>query len=175
MRYLFGFLCVCALAGTVPANASAQAGEEGATSEPNLQEPAPSSEPASEEPALKLKVDDAGVGVAPGYPPRFDEQELRVKQAEVGFLVSTGVFGAGALLVIVAGIVGAEHFASGKSTDWVDPAVIAGAALLVGGAAGMIASGVVRRKAKRKLRELQRAHYGPHRVQWDLAQSRVVF
>jgi hypothetical protein len=36
MRYLFGFLCVCALVGTLPQSANAQGGEEGATSEPNL-------------------------------------------------------------------------------------------------------------------------------------------
>ena len=58
MRYLFGFLCVCVL-GVVPLSASAQAGEEGTTSEQNLQEP------ASEEPALELKLDDAGVAAAP--------------------------------------------------------------------------------------------------------------
>jgi hypothetical protein len=45
MRYLFGLLCVCALAGNLPLSASAQAGEEGTISEPNLQEPAPSAEP----------------------------------------------------------------------------------------------------------------------------------
>jgi hypothetical protein len=29
---------------------------------------------------------------------------------------------------------------------------------------------------KRKLRRLEQAHYGkPHRVQWDLARSRLVF
>ncbi len=44
---------VMVLAGLValPFGASAQAGEEGATSEPSAQEPAPSSEPTPEEPA----------------------------------------------------------------------------------------------------------------------------
>jgi hypothetical protein len=40
----------------------------------------------------------------------------------------------------------------------------------------MIVSGILLGKRKRKLRELQEAHYGtPRRVQWDLAQSRLVF
>jgi hypothetical protein len=40
----------------------------------------------------------------------------------------------------------------------------------------MIATGILLGVRKRKLRRLQEAHYGrPRRVQWDLAQSRVVF
>jgi hypothetical protein len=48
---------VMVLAGLValPLRASAQDGEEAATSEPNLQEPAPPSEPAPEERALQLQ------------------------------------------------------------------------------------------------------------------------
>ena len=65
MRYVFGFLCVCGLVGTLPQSVSAQDAEEGTTSEPNLQEPAPPSEPAPEEPALQLQLDAAGVEVVP--------------------------------------------------------------------------------------------------------------
>jgi hypothetical protein len=40
----------------------------------------------------------------------------------------------------------------------------------------MIISGALLGVRKRKLRRLQEAHYGaPRRVQWDLAQSRLVF
>jgi hypothetical protein len=83
MRYLFGFLCVCAVVGTLPLNASAQAGEADTTSEPNLQEPAPSSEPATEQPALQLKLDDAGVEVVPTADGFYilEPTELRVKRA----------------------------------------------------------------------------------------------
>jgi hypothetical protein len=46
---------------------------------------------------------------------------------------------------------------------------------MVGGAAGMIATGILLGVRKRKLR-LQEADYGtPRRVQWDLARSRLVF
>ena len=50
MRYLFGFLCACALVGTLPQSASAQDGETGTTADPSVEQPAPSSEPAPEEP-----------------------------------------------------------------------------------------------------------------------------
>jgi hypothetical protein len=45
------------------------AGQVDSTSERSLQEPDPSTEPAPEEPSLQLKLDDAGVEVAP-TPPR---------------------------------------------------------------------------------------------------------
>ena len=65
MRYLVSFVLVLALMA-LPLSASAQAGEEGTTSEPNLQEPAPSTEPAPGEPALQLEArDSAGVEVVP--------------------------------------------------------------------------------------------------------------
>ena len=100
MRYVFRFLCVCAL-GVVqlPQSASAQAGEKGTTSEPNLQEPAASAEPAREEgasrlerwhpeafadpakpaskPALQLGLDSAGLEVTPTAPPTLEQLERR--------------------------------------------------------------------------------------------------
>ena len=65
MRYLVGFVFLLALVAS-PLSVSAQTGEEGETTEPNLQEPAPPSEPA-----LKLELDAAGVEVAPS-PPRTE-------------------------------------------------------------------------------------------------------
>jgi hypothetical protein len=47
---------------------------------------------------------------------------------------------------------------------------------MISGAVGMIASGIVLGFSKGELRRLQEAHYGtPRRVQWDLAESRLVF
>jgi hypothetical protein len=150
MRYLFGFVCVCALVGTLPQAASAQAGEEGAASEPNLQEPAPSSEPASEAPALQLKLDDAGVDVVPS-PPRtvdgytLEQMELRVKRAKMGLLAPAAL--------IVAGV---PLWVRGKTSDCAsfDPFVqvsqerctrlrTSGAALTVSGAVGMIVGSIL--------------------------------
>jgi hypothetical protein len=48
--------------------------------------------------------------------------------------------------------------------------------LMISGAVGMIASGIVLGFSKGELRRLQEAHHGtPRRVQWDLARSLVVF
>jgi len=184
MRYLFGFLCVCVLGVMpLPLSASAQAGEEGTTSEPNLQEP--SSEPAPEEPALELKLDAAGVDVVPsparttdGY--TLEEMELRVRRAGIGLGVSAGVFLAGVVMGAIALSEAAPFFciieACPPTAEWAAPVGWTGALLTFGGLVGMIATGKNLSRRQRKLRGLQEAHYGrPRRVQWDLAQSRLVF
>jgi len=85
MRYLIGFMFLLAGLAALPLSASAQAVDEG--TEPNVEEPAPTSEPAPEEPALELKLDVAGVEVAPS-PPRtpegytLEEMELRKRVRE---------------------------------------------------------------------------------------------
>ena len=177
MRYLFGFLCVCAL-GVVPLSASAQGGEEGATFEQNLQEPAP------EEPALQLKLDDAGVEVVPS-PPRtadgytLEEMDVRVRRARLGLgfsAVATTVVGP---LLIFVGAAASFGSCSSEpcSPDPLVPALYAAGALVtVGGLVGMGVSGSKLRRRKRDRDRLRQAHYGrPPRVQWDLAQSRLVF
>ena len=177
MRCLFGIVCACAL-GVVPLsqNVSAQTSEEGTTAEPSLlEEPAPSSEQAPAEPALELKLDAAGLDVAP-RPPRteLEKIELRVKRARIGLLSTTGVAVVGAAL-FGAGV------ARGRSSQDLDalsegPLLISGMSLMISGAVGMIASGIVLGFSKGELRRLQEAHYGtPRRAQWDLARSRLVF
>ena len=172
MRYLFGFLCVCAL-GVVPLSTNAQAGEPGETTEPNLQEPAPSSEPATEQPALQLKLDAAGVDVVPS-PPRttdgytFEEMELRVQRAKVGLGFSAVFFVVGVALATAGGV--------SILTAETSALLSAGLVLAAGGSVGMIASGILLRKRKRDRDSLREAHHGkPRRVQWDLARSRLVF
>jgi hypothetical protein len=173
MRYLFGFLCVCAVVGTLPLSVSAQAGEEDTTSEPNLEEPAPSSEPAPEEPALQLKLDDAGVEVVPSLPRTpdgytFEEMELRVQRAKIGLGFSAVFFVVGVALATAGGV--SILTAETSALLW------SGVALGAGGGAGMIASGILLRKRKRDRDSLREAHHGkPRRVQWDLARSRFVF
>jgi hypothetical protein len=202
VRCLVGFVFLALVA--VPLSVSAQAGEEGATSsepareegglsprvrkrtrqkwDPHVYE-VPSSEPATEEPALQLKLDDAGVDVVPsplrtadGY--TLEEMELRVKRANIGLGVSVGAVGLGLVLTTVGGLVSLANTPLGGETEapaaWA--AMVAGLTLMAGGAAGMIVSVALISVRKRKLRELQRAHYGtPRRVQWDVARSRVVF
>jgi hypothetical protein len=184
MRYLVGFVVLVAL-GISPLSASAQAGEEGATSEPTLQEPAPPSEPAPEEPALQLKLDDAGVEVVPSPPRTFDgytleEMELRVRRARIGVGVSVFAFlagfGMGMPAAVELGLGCIAIFEPCTTPGWVAPVGITGAVLMAGGVAGMIASGILLRRRKRDRDRLLKAHYGRlHRVQWDLTRSRLVF
>jgi hypothetical protein len=180
MRYLVAFACVVAALVALPLSVSAQDAEAATASEPNVQEPAPSSEPAPEEPALQLKLDAAGVDVAPsplrtadGY--TLEEMDVRVRRAKIGIGSSAAAFFVGGILV-ASGLGGECSWGGGAEREKCDRRAYAGTALAAGGAVGMIVSGILLGKRRQKLRRLQQAHYGiPRRVQWDLAQSRVVF
>ena len=175
IRYLVGFLGVCALLGTLPRSASAEADEE----------PVPSSETASEEPALQLELTPAGVDIAPS-PPRTDdgytleEMDVRVRRAKIGLGSSAAVLFAGGMFLGfgMSGDCGLE-FCFGECTPQPKRCgafVWTGTALSVGGFAGMIASGILLHRRKRDRDSLREAHYGrSHRVQWDLERSRFVF
>jgi hypothetical protein len=138
----------------VPLSTSAQAGEEGATSEQNLQEPEPSSEQVPEEPALQLKLDDAGVEVVPS-PPRtadgytLDEMKLRVKRARIGLLSTAGVSLVGMGLVIAGARVSNTQPSSDDKPA--NALKFSGVSLLLGGFAGMIATGIVLKTRRRQL------------------------
>lgn len=176
------FVLAMVLAGlaALPLSVSAQADKEGATSEPNLEEP--SSEPTPEEPALQLELDATGVEVSPlaasvAAARAHAEMERRVQAARVGvgfsavtLVLGAVIAGAGAAVAVNRDLGTPPDTSSGHAAVWV------GTALVGVGGVSMIATGIVLGKRKRKLRELQRAHYGtPRRVQWDLAQSRLVF
>ena len=186
MRYLVGFGCVLAGLVALPQSASAQAGEEGALPEPNLQELEPSSELAPEEPALQLKLDAAGLDVAPSpqrTPDRYTlkEMKLRVKRAAFGFGFSGAVFFTGAVLVMSPFI---RCDMIGGWTKTCDRLAYAGIAVVSAGAVATIATGILYGVRNRKLRRRKRrewdtfrhTHSGtPRRVQWDLSQSGLVF
>ena len=163
MRYLFGFLCVCALVGTSPLSVSVQAGEEHSLS-------------FWHDEALKIALFSS----CPPPPPRtpdgytLEEMELRVRRARIGLLSTTGVTVVGAVLFGV----GAARAGSSQDLDALSegPLVISGMSLMISGAVGMIATGIMLGFRKGELRKLQEARYeGPRRVQWNLAQSRLVF
>jgi hypothetical protein len=62
------------------------------------------------------------------------------------------------------------------TAEWAAPVGWTGAILVWGGLVGMIVSGKNLSRSQQKLRERKEAHHGtPRRVQWDLAQSRLVF
>ncbi|MBW2719718.1 MAG: hypothetical protein JRD94_14565 [Deltaproteobacteria bacterium] len=110
----------------------------------------------------------------------LEEMDVRVRRAKIGLGSSAAALFAGGMFV---------GFGIGGS--WSDcplfeecapvpkryiAYVWTGTALLVGGFAGMVASGILLRRRKRDRDSLWQAHYGrPRRVQWDVAQSRLVF
>ena len=161
MRYWIGFVLALTLVAS-PLSVSAQSGQEAT--------------------AVTLEVDEVGVGVVPS-PPRtvdgytLEEMELRARRAKIGLGVSAGLSIAGAAM-FGAGITSWDLciFPPPEGCDDDAGLMIAGMVVMTGGLVGLIASGAMLGKRKRKLRELRVAHYrAPHRVQWDLAQSRLVF
>ena len=183
---------VMVLAGlaTLPLSASAQDAEEVETSEPNVVKAVPAAEPASDEPALQLQLDDTGVEVAPGYPPRtaegytLEQAEHAVETDRRGLIISSVFFGVG-VGALAGGLAWGPHAECGDD----DPATFdicippgpiilgtLGAVMATGGFIGMAIKGSRLAKTRSELRELKESHYGkPHRVQWDLARSRLVF
>jgi hypothetical protein len=154
MRYLVGFVFVLALVA-LPQNTSAQDGEAATASEPNLQEPAPSSEAAPEEPALQLKLDSAGVDVVPSpprtFPDRYTEMRLRVRRAKIGLGVSAVVMVVGTALAFGGG---AASICLSEPCSRATGLTITGSIMAGGGAAGMVACGILLGVRKRKLRRL---------------------
>jgi hypothetical protein len=178
------------LAGLValPLSVGAQAGEEGTeptVEEPIPEQPAPPSEPAPEEPALKLELDAAGVEVAPS-PPRTEYLKAPMRRARIGLAGSVIAFGGGVAMMGV-GFANIEWGSNlfcfidpcPQTPAWAIPLAVIGPLLGIGGLAGMIVSGKTLVRRKKQLRWYAGApesHYRkPRRVQWDLAQSRLVF
>jgi len=187
MRYLLILLAMTLVGlGTLPQSASAQDAEEDVISASAPEELEASSEPAPEEPALQLKLDAAGLDVAPSpqrTPDRYTlkEMKLRVKRAAFGFGFSGAVFFTGAVLVMSPFI---RCDMIGGWTKTCDRLAYAGIAVVSAGAVATIATGILYGVRNRKLRRRKRrewdtfrhTHSGtPRRVQWDLARSRLVF
>jgi len=111
MRYVFGFLCVCAL-GVVALSqsVSAQAGED----DPLSGEPAPTSEPAPEEPALAVPdIDTLSQRTIERYEiqsaQRTEEKKKHGRRRRIGLGVGISV----AIVVVglaVGGAVWAKNF-----------------------------------------------------------------
>ena len=183
MRYRIGFMFVLVGLVALPLSASAQVGEEGATSEPNLQEPAPSSDPISEEPALQLELDDDSVKLSASSV--WEEEQYMREVAEPraskarAWLIATGVLTAIGVTLVAVGATYDRRQPPSEDFDLdLTGAGLAtvGGILVAAGVVGMAVSGARLARSKRKLRSPEQAHYGrPHRVQWDLARSRVVF
>lgn len=172
MRYLVWFTCVLAALMALPLSVGAQQEEV-------------SPEPAPEEPALQLTLDSAGVEAVPSAPRTDDgytleEMDVRVRRAKIGIGSSAAVLFAGGMFLGVG--IGESLSDLGCLFDCppipkrYEVYVWTGTALLVGGFAGMVASGILLRRRKRDRDSLREARYGrSQRVQWDLESSRFVF
>jgi hypothetical protein len=166
--------------GTWPQSGSAQAGKKGTTSEPNLQEP--SSEPAPEEPAFQLELTPEDVEVVPSPPRTVDgytlkEMEQRAQRAKIWLGISVIPVVVGVGILVPVGLYGNDCLISRPTPEMCDRFLNSGMVLGAGGAAAMIATGILLGVRKGKLRRLREAayHEGPRRVQWDPATSRIVF
>jgi hypothetical protein len=173
MRYRIGFMFVLVGLVALPLSASAQVGEEGATSEPNLQ---------------LVALDSTGVvftlipSAYEQYRPELERKARKTRNALIGTLAVAVV---GASLFGIAQTQRVEcpprtvfsinpptrcYTTAGDNLVW------AGAIITFPALTGAFITGIMFGVQKGKLRRLKEAHYGtPHRVQWDPAQSRVVF
>lgn len=168
MRYLVGFVLAVAL-GASPRSVSAQNGQEGAASEQNQEATraavSPSEEVAGTSPELDWSLMEA--------------QGPPVRRARAGLIGSAAVTGVGALLF---GITFLSQFQCIEidfdepcrpERSWHRPVRVTGGILMVGGAVGMIVSGVLLGVRKRQPRDAR--HAAQRRTQWDLTRSRLVF
>ena len=197
MRLLLAMTLLFGIAA-LPLSVSAQPAEEDGLSSWQVDEGTSLEQPASEEPVLQLKLDEAGVEVAPTehWPgmgqvttPEETEKVLRFNRARTGLYYGLG-FGAGflvggAIWFGVSYICPAEPFCilfceppppCPPPPERNPGARKAGLTLMSIGAAAMITSGVVYGVRKRQLRNPEHVDRGKRRrVQWDLARSRLVF
>ena len=107
MRYLFGFLCVCALVATPLQGASAQTGEEGGSRVDTKSEPPSTS--TREGYSLSFWHDEAlkiALFSSPGYSLEYvTKTEDGQPRARRGMRIGVGV--SGAVVVVVAVLAGA--------------------------------------------------------------------
>lgn len=105
--------------------------------------------------------------------PSVDDAELRVKRARIGLISTAAATAVGGAFVAL----GVAHRDCGllrSGADWCVPVGTTGTVLLVGGAAGVITTGILLGVRKRKLRRLEHTRYeAPRRAQWNLAGSRL--
>ena len=189
MRYLVGFVCVMALVA-LPQSASAQADEEGATSEPNLEEPALSDHSPGDEgglsPRLRKRTQrnwDPSAYDARGDP-RPSIQYTSAPQKTARPKLAPGI----GLGVSIASLVGGLAMMSVGVSQRIcisfgEPCYVpssssvligTGAALTVFGIIGTVVSGVAFKDSGRA-RARTPSQRNARRVQWDLETSRVVF
>jgi hypothetical protein len=173
MRCLVGFGCVLAALVVSPLSASAQAGEEGATSEPTLQ---------------LVALDSTGVvftlipSADEQYRPELERKARKTRNALIGTLavavVGSSLFGIAQTQRVECPPRKPLDFDATTRcyTTAGDNLVVAGAIITFPALTGAFITGIMFGVQKGKLRRMKEARYErPRRVQWDLAGSRVVF
>ncbi len=164
MRYFVGFAGLLAALLTLPLSARAQA--EGFSEDEVTKVALVSSSSRAFSTEYSLIYTE--------YAEEVKDMDRRVHNAKIGLGVSAVPIVIGAVLALAAagssvGAIGSDP----PDTTQADALLIGGSVLMVGGAASMIATGILLGVRKRKRR---RAAHGTTRpVRWDLASSGVVF
>ena len=141
----------------------------------------PLSASAQEASTLQLELDAAGVDVVASPARTVDgytlkQMEKRVQRARKGLGVSVVPFVAGTLF-IMAGTVGYDCFLNSDRSEKCGRLLYTGVGLATVGTGGIIASAIMLRRRKGKLRTLREAAYYERRrrAEWDVERSRLVF
>jgi len=118
-------------------------------------------------------------GTEDGY--TLEEMEGAVERHRRGLIISSVFFGVG-VGALAGSIAWGPHAECGDDDTWFcippGPMFVGtfGGAMAIGGLVGMALKGTRLNKSRSELRKLKEARYErPPRVQWDLAQSRLVF
>jgi hypothetical protein len=175
---------VLAALAALPQSASAQAGEEGTTPEPNLQEPTPSAEPSSKEGGLSPRVRKR---TRQQWDPNvYDVQPTSKRKTRsrpglgpgIGLGVSLAALGGGIAMVAIgtSELICISFGDPCSHPDWAGPVLGTGVVLMIGGFAGIIGSSIALADTTGH-RTSSRApnHRKGRRAKWDLGTSRVVF
>jgi len=106
--------------------------------------------------------------------PELTRDEKKVRNAKIGMGVSGAAAFAGGVMVIVGADLPVIDFSAGSSSDsGRDALLFAGTAVAAAGGVSLIATGILLRVRKRRLRDSKATTH--RKVQWDLARSRLVF
>jgi hypothetical protein len=108
MRYLVGFVFALALVA-LHQNTSAQAGEEGTISEPNLDEPVSSPPPGTEVPDIDTLSQRAIEHYEIRYEIQSEEKKKHERRRRRGLRIGVPIAVAAVVAVVVVGAVGASY------------------------------------------------------------------
>jgi hypothetical protein len=173
MRFVLAMVLAVLMA--LPLSVGAQA-----TDKERLEDFYPGSLPESPQEFDEDRLDDFYPESARRSQPAPEKMDVRVRRAGIGLGFSVVAFIGGVGMATAGGVSSVCFGGWGGDTScppgWAAPVGITGAVLMVGGIVGIGVSGRKLRRHMRVRDSLREANYGaPRRVQWDAAQSRLVF